>query len=88
MPGDTALLIGARARVLPRTRAPDSAGTGFDFLLSMLCDAAAAKTLFHEALGNPSHPHPGIINTGQALSCGTAVPGLKKAGTIRRGEAS
>ena len=44
-------------------RAIDSTGATIDFLLSALRDAAAAQRLFRQALSDPSHPQPRIINT-------------------------
>jgi transposase-like protein len=47
-------------------RAIDSTGATIDFLLSALRDAAAAKRLFRQALSDPSHPQPRVINTDKA----------------------
>lgn len=44
-------------------QAIDSTGATIDFLLSALRDAAAAKRLFRQALRDPSHPPPRVINT-------------------------
>jgi transposase-like protein len=44
-------------------RTIDSTGTTIDFLLSALRAAAAAKRLFQNALSDPSHPQPRVINT-------------------------
>jgi transposase, IS6 family len=44
-------------------RAIDSTGATIDFLLSALRDAAAAQRLFRQALSEPSHPQPRVINT-------------------------
>ena len=65
-------------------RAIDSSGATVDFLLSALRDAAAAKRLFHKALSDPSHPQPRVINTDQAAIYKSAIPAMKKAGTLRR----
>jgi len=54
-----------------------------DFLLSALRDAEAAKRLFRKALSDPSHPQPRVINTDQAPIYGSAIPGIKKEGTLR-----
>ena len=51
-------------------RAIDSTGATIDFLLSALRDAAAAKRLFRQALSDPSHPQPRVINTDQARHYG------------------
>ena len=65
-------------------RAIDFTGATSDFLLSALRDAAAAKRLFRKALSDPSHPHPRVINTDQARLYGSAIPGVKKEGILRR----
>jgi len=65
-------------------RAIDSAGDTIDFLLSELRDADAAKRLFRKALSNPSHPQPRVINTDLAPIYGSAIPDIKKEGTLRR----
>lgn len=65
-------------------RAIDSTGATIDFLLSALRDAAAAKRLFRKALSDRSHPQPRVINTDQAPIYGSAIPDIKKEGTLRR----
>jgi transposase-like protein len=65
-------------------RAIDSTGATIDFLLSALRDADAAKRLFRKALADRSHPQPGVINTDQAPIYGSAIPGIKKEGTLRQ----
>jgi len=65
-------------------RAIDSTGATIDFLLSALRDAAAAKRLFRQALSDPAHPQPRVINTDQARLYGSAIAALKEAGTLRR----
>jgi transposase, IS6 family len=47
-------------------RAVNSTGATIDFLLSALRDAAAAQRLFRQALRDPSHPQPRVINTDKA----------------------
>ena len=69
--------------VLP-LQAIDSAGATIDFLLSALRDADAAKRLFRKALSNPSHAQPRVINTDLAPIYGSAIPDIKKEGTLRR----
>ena len=64
-------------------RAIDSTGATIDFLLSALRDAAAAKRLFRQALSDPSHPPPRVINTDQARLYGAAIPAGKEDGTLR-----
>jgi len=65
-------------------RAIDSAGATIDFLLSALRDADAAKRLFRNALKDASHPQPRVINTDLAAIYSSAIPKLKKDGTLRR----
>ena len=65
-------------------RAIDSAGATIDFLLSALRDAEAAKRLFRQALSHPSHRQPRVINTDLAPIYSSAIPDLKKEGTLRR----
>ncbi len=65
-------------------RAIDSSGATIDFLWSALRDAAAAKRLFRKALSDSSHPQPRVINTDLAPIYGSAIPDIKKEGTLRR----
>src|SRR5208337_2109921 len=65
-------------------RAIDSTGAAIDFLLSALRDAAAAERLFRQALSDPSHPQPRVINTDKARLYGSAIAALKEEGTLRR----
>jgi transposase-like protein len=65
-------------------RAIDSARATIDFLLSALRDAGAAKRLFRKALSNLSHSQPRVINTDLAPIYGSAIPDIKKEGTLRR----
>ena len=65
-------------------RAIDSSGATIDFLLSALRDAAAAKRLFRKALSDPSHAQPRVINTDEAAIYKSAIPAMKKEGTLRR----
>jgi len=64
-------------------RAIDSSGATIDFLLSALRDAAAAKRLFRKALNDTSHPQPRVINTDEAAIYKSAIPAMKKEGTLR-----
>ena len=64
-------------------RAIDSSGATIDFLLSALRDAAAAKRLFRKALSDTSHPQPRVINTDEAAIYKSAIPAMKKEGTLR-----
>jgi transposase-like protein len=65
-------------------RAIDSCGATIDFLLSAARDAEAAKRLLRQALSDPAHPQPRVINTDKAPIYGAAIPDLKKEGTLRR----
>jgi transposase-like protein len=65
-------------------RAIDSAGATIDFFLSALRDADAARRLFRNALKDPSHPQPRVINTDLAPIYSSAIPASKKEGTLRR----
>jgi transposase-like protein len=66
-------------------RAIDSTGATIDFLLAAWRDATAAKRLFRQALSDPSHPQPRVINTDQArLYGGAAITAVKAEGTLRR----
>src|SRR5258707_701700 len=62
----------------------DSAGATIDFLLSALRDADAAKRLFRQALKDPSHPQPRVINMDLAAIYNSAITEMKKEGTLRR----
>jgi len=64
-------------------RAIYSTGATIDFLLSALHDAAAATRLFRQALSDPSHPQPRVINTDKARLYGAAVAAVKAEGTLR-----
>jgi transposase-like protein len=44
----------------------------------------AAKRLFRKALSDAGHPQPRVINTDQAPIYGSAIPDIKKDGTLRR----
>lgn len=76
--------IRVKGRWCYRYRAIDSAGATIDFLVSASRDAAAAKRLFRKALSDRSHPQPRVINTDQAPIYGSAIPDIKKEGTLRR----
>ena len=65
-------------------RAIDSTGATIDFLLSALGDAEAAKRMFRKALSDPSHPQPRVINTDLAPIYSSAIPDIKKEGTLGR----
>src|ERR1700687_2838939 len=61
-------------------RAIDSSGATIDFLLSALGDAAPAQRLFRQALRDPSHPQPRVINTDKAPFYGAAIRAVKAEG--------
>ena len=65
-------------------RASDSTGATIDFLWSALRDADAAKRLFRKALSERCHPQPRVINPDLAPIYGSAIPDIKKEGTLRR----
>jgi len=65
-------------------RAIDSAGATIDFSLSARRDADAAKRLFRQALKDPWHPQPRVINTYLAAIYNSAIPQMKKERTLRR----
>ncbi len=65
-------------------RASDSTGATIDFLLSVLCDASAAKRLFRKALSDPSHSQPRVVDTDKAPLYGAAISAVKAEGTLRR----
>jgi len=65
-------------------RVIDSAGATIDFLLSAFRDADAAKRLFRQALKDPSHPQPRVINTDLAAIYSSAITEMKKEGILRR----
>jgi transposase, IS6 family len=65
-------------------RAIDSTGATIDFLLSAKRDASSAKRLFRKALRDQSHPQPRVINTDLAPIYTSAIPTMKKEGTVRR----
>ena len=65
-------------------RAIDSAGATIDFLLSAKRDAGAAKRLFRKALRDRSHLQPCVMNTDLEPFYTSAIPAIKKEGTLRR----
>jgi transposase-like protein len=56
----------------------------FDFQISALRDADAAKRLFRKALRYRSHPQPRVINTDMAPIYGAAIADIKKKRTLHR----
>src|SRR3984893_6189186 len=65
-------------------RAIDSKGATIDFLLSAFRNADAAKRLFRKALSDRSRPQPRVINTDLAPIYSSAIPDIKKDGTLRK----
>jgi transposase, IS6 family len=53
-------------------------------LLSALRDADAAQRLFRQALKDPWHPQPRVINTDLAAIYGSAISHMKKEGALLR----
>jgi transposase-like protein len=66
-------------------RAIDSNGATIDFLLSAFRHADAAKRLFRKALSDRSHRQHRVINTDRAPIYSSAIPDIKKEGTLRKG---
>jgi transposase-like protein len=64
-------------------RALDSTGATIDFLLSAQRDGESAKRLFRNALSDPSHPQPRVINTDLASIYSFAIPAMKREGILR-----
>ena len=65
-------------------RAIDSGGATIDFLLSAVRSAAAAKALLAQALADPSHPQPRVINTDKAKCYPRAIDESKEEGVLRK----
>jgi IS6 family transposase len=80
----TRLTLKVKGRWCYLYRAIDSSGATIDFLLSTFRDADAAKRLFRKALSDRSHPQPRVINTDLAPIYTSAIPAIKKEGTLRR----
>ena len=59
------------------SRALDSAGATIDFVRSGWRAAAAANRLFRQALSDPAHPRPRVINTDRARRYGAAIASMK-----------
>ena len=66
------------------SRALDSAGATIDFVRSGWRDAAAANRLFRQALSDPAHPRPRVINTDRARRYGSAIASMKQEGILQR----
>ena len=65
------------------SRALDATGATIDCVLSALREAAVAKRLCRQALSDPWHPQPRIINIDQARLYGSAISAVQEEGTLR-----
>jgi transposase, IS6 family len=59
-------------------RAVDSTGATIDFLLSGNRDLHSARRFFQNALANPGHPRPRVINVDGNSSYPTVIEELKE----------
>ena len=66
------------------SRVLDSAGATIDFVRSGWRAAAVAHRLFRQALPDPAHPRPRVINTDRARRYGAAIASLKQEGILQR----
>ena len=66
------------------SRALDSAGATIDFVRSGWRDAAAANRLFRQALPDPAHLRPRVINTDRARRYGSVIASMKQEGILQR----
>ena len=66
------------------SRALDSAGATIDVVRSGWRDAAVANRLFRQALSDPAHPRPRVINTDRARRYGAAIASMKQEGIRQR----
>ena len=73
-----------RGRWGSRSRALDSAGATIDVVRAGWRDAAAANRLFRQALSDPAHPRPRVINTDRARRDGSAIASMKQEGILQR----
>ena len=62
------------------SRALDSAGATIDVVRSGWRDATVANRLFRQALSDPAHPRPRVINTDRARRYGAAIASMKQEG--------
>ena len=65
-------------------RAVDSTGAKIDFLLSATRDAGGAKRFLQQALREPGHPRPRVINVDANPSYPKAITELKRSGELGR----
>ena len=73
-----------RGRGCSLSRALDSAGATIDFVRSGWRAAAAAHRLFRQALPDPAHPRPRVINTDRARRYGAAIASMQQEGIRQR----
>ena len=66
------------------SRALDSAGATIDVVRAGWRAAAAAHRLFRQALPDPVHPRPRVINTNRARRYGSAIASMKQEGIRQR----
>ena len=66
------------------SRALDSAGATIDFVRSGWRDATGANRLFRQALSDPAHPRPRVINTDRARRYGAAIARMQQEGIRQR----
>ena len=66
------------------SRALDSAGATIDFVRSGWRAAAAAHRLVRQALSDPAHPRPRVINTDRARRYGSAIARMQQEGILQR----
>ena len=66
------------------SRALDSAGATIDCVRSGWRAAAAATRLFRQALPDPVHPRPRVINTDRARRDGSAIASMQQEGILQR----
>ena len=73
-----------RGRWVSLSRALDSAGATIDFVRSGWRAAAVAHRLFRQALSDPAHPRPRVINTDRARRYGAAMASMQQEGIRQR----
>ena len=73
-----------RGRGCSLSRALDSAGATIDFVRSGWRAAAAANRLFRQALPDPAHLRPRVINTDRARRYGAAIASMQQEGIRQR----
>ena len=66
------------------SRALDSAGATIDVVRAGWRDAAVAHHLFRQALPDPAHPRPRVINTDRARRDGAAIARMHQEGILQR----